>query len=125
MFRKVLNKLPRKSSKGSDQGGTGRSHGPSKNNNNNNNSNTEIAVPGGTSKPGNSSAAALTAGGQNHHGNRAPLPNSVDENPNNGNFNFNFNSSSNSYEALPPFRDAPNSEKPTLFIKKLKMCSVV
>src|ERR1044072_6516806 len=100
MFRKVLNKLPRKSSKGSDQGGTGRSHGPSKKNNNNN-SNTEIAVPGGTSKRGNSSSAALAAGGQNHHGTTAPLPNSVDQNPNNG--HFNFNSSSNSYEALPPF----------------------
>ncbi|XP_011047218.1 PREDICTED: serine/threonine protein phosphatase 2A 59 kDa regulatory subunit B' gamma isoform [Populus euphratica] len=29
------------------------------------------------------------------------------------------------YEALPSFRDVPNSEKPNLFIKKLNMCCVV
>ncbi|KAF9669551.1 hypothetical protein SADUNF_Sadunf14G0119200 [Salix dunnii] len=29
------------------------------------------------------------------------------------------------YEALPSFRDFPNSEKPNLFIKKLNMCCVV
>ncbi|XP_057429553.1 serine/threonine protein phosphatase 2A 57 kDa regulatory subunit B' theta isoform-like [Lotus japonicus] len=107
MFRKVLNKLPRKSSKGSENhrehGGTGRSHGSK---------NSEIVVPGSSSsKPGNSSSA-LNAG--QNHGNKAPLPNCVDE-------NFNFNS----YEALPAFRDVPSSEKPSLFVKKLKMCSVV
>ncbi|KAI4336628.1 hypothetical protein L6164_015129 [Bauhinia variegata] len=37
----------------------------------------------------------------------------------------NGNSVSLSYEALPAFRDVPNSEKQSLFIKKLKMCSVV
>lgn len=30
-----------------------------------------------------------------------------------------------SYEALPSFRDVPGSEKPNLFVKKLKMCCVV
>lgn len=29
------------------------------------------------------------------------------------------------YEALPSFRDVPNSEKPNLFVKKLNMCCVV
>uniref|UniRef100_A0A6N2MB78 Serine/threonine protein phosphatase 2A regulatory subunit n=1 Tax=Salix viminalis TaxID=40686 RepID=A0A6N2MB78_SALVM len=32
---------------------------------------------------------------------------------------------SGAYEALPSFRDFPNSEKPNLFIKKLNMCCVV
>ncbi|KAJ1396970.1 Protein phosphatase 2A, regulatory B subunit, B56 [Sesbania bispinosa] len=109
MFRKVLNKLPRKSSKGSEhreQSGSGRSHGVST-------SKSSVIVTPGSSKPGNSSPA-LNAG--QNHGNRAPLPLSVNENPN-GNFN--------SYEALPSIRDVPNSEKPSLFLKKLKMCSVV
>lgn len=34
-------------------------------------------------------------------------------------------SSSTSYEALPNFRDVPNSEKQNLFIRKLNMCCVV
>lgn len=117
MFKKVFSKLPKKSSKGSEHrehDGTAKSHGgvtttPKS---------SDIVTPG-SSKPGNS--PPLNAGQQHHHhgNNRAPLPlSSVDENLNpNGNFN--------SYEALPSLRDAPNSEKPSLFIKKLKMCSAV
>ncbi|KAK7306215.1 hypothetical protein VNO77_44141 [Canavalia gladiata] len=108
MFKQIFSKLPRKSPKGSEhreQGGSGRSHGGTT-------SKSNDFVGGGSSKPGNSSALNV---GQNH-GNRVPLPLGVNENPN-GNFS--------SYEALPAFRDVPTSEKQTLFIKKLRMCSAV
>ena len=113
MFKQIFSKLPRKSSKGSEHGGSGRTHHGVTTSSKS--SDSVSVTPGGT-KPGNSSSA-----GQNH-GNRVPLPNVVNENnihnnPNNGNFG--------SYEALPAFRDVPSSEKPTLFIKKLRMCCVV
>uniref|UniRef100_A0A803QL92 HAUS augmin-like complex subunit 6 N-terminal domain-containing protein n=1 Tax=Cannabis sativa TaxID=3483 RepID=A0A803QL92_CANSA len=41
------------------------------------------------------------------------------------NSRLNGNSLVSSYEALPSFRDVPNSEKQNLFIKKLNMCCVV
>ncbi|KAK7312012.1 hypothetical protein RJT34_10544 [Clitoria ternatea] len=106
MFKQIFSKLPKKSSKGSEHGGvSGRSHGVSTS------KSSDLVAPSG-SKPGNSSALNV---GQNH-GNRVPLPLGLNENPN-GNFN--------SYESLPAFRDVPNTEKPTLFIKKLRMCGVV
>lgn len=113
MFKKVFGKIPKKSSKGSEnreQGGNSRSHGVATS------KNSDIVTQPGSSKTGNSSNSSLNAGqGQFHsHGNKSSLP--MNENSN-GNFN--------SYEALPAFRDVPNSEKPSLFIKKLKMCSVV
>lgn len=42
-----------------------------------------------------------------------------------GNFDANGNSVIVSYEALPSFREVPNSEKQNLFIRKLNMCCVV
>lgn len=118
MFKKVFSKLPKKSQKSSEnreQGGTPRSHGVSTS------KNSENITQQGSNKTGNSSTSSSLNVGQgqynNNHGNKgSSLPLFVNENSN-GNFN--------SYEALPAFRDVPNSEKPSLFIKKLKMCSVV
>ncbi|XP_044490488.1 serine/threonine protein phosphatase 2A 57 kDa regulatory subunit B' theta isoform-like isoform X2 [Mangifera indica] len=42
-----------------------------------------------------------------------------------GNLKINGGSMFSSYEALPAFRDVPNAEKQSLFIKKLKLCCVV
>ena len=101
MFKQILNKLPRKSSRGSEHGGSG----------------NHVVY----SKPGNSSAlhghphSDLDAG-HHHHGNNAPL--GLNVNPN-GNLVSLYN------EALPAFRDVPNSERPALFVKKLRMCNVV
>ena len=113
MFKQIFSKLPRKSSKGSEHGGSGRTHHGVTTSSKS--SESVSVTPGGT-KPGNSSSAGP------NHGNRVPLPlavneNNIHNNPNNGNFG--------SYEALPAFRDVPSSEKPTLFIKKLRMCCVV
>ncbi|KAL9332762.1 hypothetical protein ACSQ67_002372 [Phaseolus vulgaris] len=110
MFNKIFSKLPRKSSKGSEHGGSGKGHHGVTTSSKN--SDSVSVSPGGT-KPGNSSQ---------NHGNRVLLPkvvneNNVHSNPNNGNLG--------SYEALPIFRDVPSSEKPTLFVKKLRMCCVV
>ncbi|KAK9277292.1 hypothetical protein L1049_006832 [Liquidambar formosana] len=41
------------------------------------------------------------------------------------NSKLNGNSVTSSYEALPGFKDVPNSEKQSLLIRKLKLCSVV
>ncbi|XP_057737417.1 serine/threonine protein phosphatase 2A 59 kDa regulatory subunit B' eta isoform-like isoform X1 [Arachis stenosperma] len=121
MFKQIF-KLPKKSSKNSENrehgGGSstsGRSHGGGVGSKNN-----DLVPPGG-SKTGNSSVLqpqhhpALNSG--QHHGNRVQLPLAAGENPN-GNLS--------AYEVpLAAFRDVPNSEKPGLFIKKLRMCSVV
>ncbi|XP_062105533.1 serine/threonine protein phosphatase 2A 57 kDa regulatory subunit B' theta isoform-like [Humulus lupulus] len=116
MIKQFLNKLPKKPSKSSENregGGTSTS----------------------SSNANNSSRSGELA--SNRHGNlgNAPLsgPNSA---PNYGasfgnrlnqavNSRLNGNSLASSYEALPSFRDVPNSEKQNLFIKKLNMCCVV
>nr|KYP75716.1 Serine/threonine protein phosphatase 2A 59 kDa regulatory subunit B' eta isoform [Cajanus cajan] len=109
MFKQIFSKLPRKSSKGSEHGGSGRNHHGVTTSR----GSDSVSVTSGGTKPGNSSSAG------HNHGHRVPLPVVVNENnnPSNGNFG--------SYEALPAFRDVPSSEKPTLFIKKLRMCCVV
>ncbi|KAF7813641.1 serine/threonine protein phosphatase 2A 57 kDa regulatory subunit B' theta isoform-like [Senna tora] len=116
MFKQILSKLPRKSSKSSEyreQGGSG-NHAV-----NSNASSTSRSVDHGSSKSGNSSVSqahysALDAG--QHQGNRISVG---------ANANLTGNSVPLPYEALPAFRDVPNSEKQSLFIKKLKMCCVV
>ncbi|KAJ1401995.1 Protein phosphatase 2A, regulatory B subunit, B56 [Sesbania bispinosa] len=101
MFKQILNKLPRKSPKASEHGGNG--------------SGNHAVQP----KPGNSSASHahysdLNAG-HHHHGNSVPL--GLNVNPN-GDFSLYD-------ETLPAFKDVPSAEKPSLFLKKLRMCSVV
>ncbi|KAI4343360.1 hypothetical protein L6164_010718 [Bauhinia variegata] len=120
MFKQILSKLPRKSSKASEfreQGGSG-----SGNRNYAVYSSTS-STPGGSdlgsSKYGNSSitqAPFSAFDARRYHDDRVITG---------ANVNPNGNSVSLSYEALPAFRDVPNSEKQSLFIKKLKMCSVV
>ncbi|KAJ1392449.1 Protein phosphatase 2A, regulatory B subunit, B56 [Sesbania bispinosa] len=103
-IRDILNKLPRKSPKASEHGGNGSGN---------------HAVH---SKPGNSSASHahysdLNAGHHHHHhGNSVPL--GLNVNPN-GDFASLYD------ETLPAFKDVPSAEKPSLFVKKLRMCSVV
>ncbi|KAL1366626.1 serine/threonine protein phosphatase 2A 59 kDa regulatory subunit B' eta isoform [Arachis ipaensis] len=96
MFKQILNKLPRKSSKGSEHGGSGNHvH----------------------SKQGNSSSALhgnsdLDAGHHQNHGNVASS-------------GLNGDLMSLYDEPLPTFRDVHSSEKQALFVKKLRLCTVV
>ncbi|XP_045792687.1 serine/threonine protein phosphatase 2A 57 kDa regulatory subunit B' theta isoform-like [Trifolium pratense] len=112
MIKQILNRLPKKGSKSSEnnEGGGGTS------------TSSSIASNSVRSSYGNSTASSIT---------------SVDSNSSLGlthgdmlvqamNSKMNLNGSlSASYEALPSFRDIPNSEKPNLFIRKLQMCCVV
>lgn len=116
MFKKILKKLPQKSAKSADN----RDHGA-------NSINHSIALAGsrigdlGKGKIGNSdfkspqvidsspdmvqNYGSQTRGGPNLKVNGTPIL--------------------SSYDALPAFKDVPNSEKQILFIRKLRMCCVV
>ncbi|PON95271.1 Protein phosphatase [Trema orientale] len=116
MIKQFFNKLPRKPSKSSENregGGTSTSSSSA-----NNSSRTgDLASNrqgnlGGASLPGVNSASNLAVS----YGSK--LNQAV-------NSKLNGNSLASSYEALPSFRDVPNSEKQNLFIKKLNLCCVV
>ncbi|KAM6549657.1 hypothetical protein CsatB_021333 [Cannabis sativa] len=116
MIKQFLNKLPKKPSKSSENregGGTS----TSSSNANHSSKSGELASnrhgnPGSTPLSGPNSAPNFGVS----FGNR--LNQAV-------NSRLNGNSLVSSYEALPSFRDVPNSEKQNLFIKKLNMCCVV
>ncbi|XP_031270101.1 serine/threonine protein phosphatase 2A 57 kDa regulatory subunit B' theta isoform-like [Pistacia vera] len=115
MIKQILKKLPRKSSKTTDNhevGGNSIAH--------------SIASTGsrsselGKSKAGNSNIVSsqgidsATDLAQNY-GNKIQR----------GNLKLNGSSMLSSYEALPAFKDVTNAEKQSLFIKKLNLCCVV
>lgn len=114
MIKQILNKLPRKPSKSSAENREGGSTSTSSSSNAHNSS----ANRHGSSGPAPPSLASLAI----NHG----INNKNPAKPNGNNINNNNNKSNNlPYEALPSFRDVPNSEKPGLFVKKLNMCCVV
>ncbi|XP_019437386.1 PREDICTED: serine/threonine protein phosphatase 2A 59 kDa regulatory subunit B' eta isoform-like [Lupinus angustifolius] len=96
MFKQILSKLPRKSSKGSERGGSDSSE-------------NHVVY----SKSGN--PPDLDVG--HNHGNNDPVL-GLNVSPD-GDLAFFYN------EPLPVFKDVPNSEKPNLFVKKLGLCCVV
>ncbi|MED6168236.1 hypothetical protein PIB30_010017 [Stylosanthes scabra] len=93
---RILNKLPRKSSKGSEHGGSG-NHVHSKH------GNSSSALHGNSD---------LDAGHHHNHGNSASS-------------SLNGNLMSLYDEPLPTFKDVHSSERQALFVKKLRLCSVV
>ncbi|XVF85162.1 hypothetical protein PTKIN_Ptkin17bG0096200 [Pterospermum kingtungense] len=109
MFKQILSKLPRKSSKTADNREHGGNHA------------TYSGVSGGarssdlvTGKSGNLSVSSF------------PAPNSMaDVGWKGANLKPNGNHVLSSYEALPAFKDVPASEKQNLFLKKLNLCCVV
>lgn len=117
MIKQILNKLPRKPSKSAESregGGTSTSSSnPYNNSRSGDLSSNRYANLGNTSLPGLNSTSSVGV----NHGNKL---NQAANAKLNGN-----NSLVLSYEALPSFRDVPNSEKQNLFIKKLNMCCVV
>ncbi|PON44021.1 Protein phosphatase [Parasponia andersonii] len=116
MIKQFFNKLPRKPSKSSENREGGATSTSSSNANNSSRtgdlaSNRQGNL-GGASLPGVNSASNLAVS----YGSK--LNQAV-------NSKLNGNSLASSYEALPSFRDVPNSEKQNLFIKKLNLCCVV
>ncbi|OWM71468.1 serine/threonine protein phosphatase 2A 57 kDa regulatory subunit B' theta isoform-like [Punica granatum] len=107
MINKILNRLPRKPSKSidtSDVGGTSTSSYSA--------SSTSRTNDLASRQHGNSTTSASGL----NHGNRLLQA---------ANTRLNGNSSVVPYEALPGFKDVPNSEKQNLFIRKLGLCCVV
>lgn len=112
MVKELLNRLPRKPSKSAenrDRGGTLTS-----------------------SSTASTNSRSIDLAGY-HNGNSAASPSPLPlRGLNNGgeflhpvNSEINGSSETSSYEALPSFKDVPNSEKQNLFISKVQMCCVV
>lgn len=116
MIKQILNRLPKKPSKSSenrDGGGTSTSSSNASTSSRNNDvPNNRYGSLSATSMP---DVNSISNFGSNY-GNK--LSQSV-------NSKLNGNQSAPSYEALPSFRDVPNSEKQNLFIRKLNLCCVV
>ncbi|XP_008799952.1 serine/threonine protein phosphatase 2A 57 kDa regulatory subunit B' theta isoform-like isoform X1 [Phoenix dactylifera] len=110
MIKQILGRLPRKPSKSADNRGQSGGSANSLPNSSTSSRSGDLPVVGLNSQvlPGLNQ-------GLNHGSKYPPAINSK----------LNGNSVSLSYEALPSFRDVPNSEKQNLFIKKLNLCSVV
>lgn len=106
MFKQILSKLPRKSSKSVE------------NRDSSSASTSSRSGELGTRKSGNLGANYALEVGQNNGNKNARIAN-VKSRPNG------FPVSSLSYEALPAFRDVPSSERQSLLIKKLNLCCVV
>ena len=111
MIKQFLNKLPKKQSKSAENRDGGSSTSSS-------NANSRSSDPA-SNRHGNSNATSLSGLNSNSgisYGNKIPQA---------LNSKFNGNGTVSPYEALPSFRDVPNSEKQNLFIKKLRLCCVV
>lgn len=111
MIKQILNRLPRKPSKSVENNGGG-------------GASTSSSTVSTSVNYGNSTASSLSgvdsnssAGVLNHGDTLVQAVNSK--------LNLNGNLSASSYEALPSFRDVPNSEKQNLCIRKLQMCCVI
>ncbi|XP_065879740.1 serine/threonine protein phosphatase 2A 57 kDa regulatory subunit B' theta isoform-like [Euphorbia lathyris] len=109
MIKQILNRLPRKPSKSSENregGGTS----TSLSNSSNSSRNSDLS----NNRYPNSNATSSNLGP--NYGSKLSLA---------VNSKLNGNQNVPSYEALPSFRDVPNSEKPNLFIRKVNLCTVV
>ncbi|CAN1152943.1 Serine/threonine protein phosphatase 2A 59 kDa regulatory subunit B' eta isoform [Linum perenne] len=116
MIKQLLGKIPRKSSKSGENGETRRKNGKKGSKAGSNASSkgitNEISKSGyeRLNHPGSESATQTNNGSK--------ITSSVSQN---GNLGLGLYA----YEPLPAFKDVPNSEKPALFLRKLKLCSVV
>lgn len=111
MFKQLLSKIPRKSSKSSEN----REHKGSPNSGSNASSSVRKSDVGySKSSNPNPGANGPSSAGQNHG---KKVSRAMDLMMN--------GVSVSSYEALPSFRDVPSSEKQSLLIRKLHMCCVL
>ncbi|KAK9272481.1 hypothetical protein L1049_002854 [Liquidambar formosana] len=116
MIKQILNRLPRKPSKSTESREGGGTSTSSSNASTSSRSNDLVS-----NRSGNSNAASIaglnsTPNSGLNYGNK--LSQAV-------NSKLNGNATAASYEALPGFKDVPNSEKQNLFIRKLNLCCVV
>lgn len=110
MLKQILNRIPKKGSKSAENnegGGGGTS------------TSSSSASNSVRSSYGNSTASSISGVDSNSSIGGDMLVQAM-----NSKLNLNGTLSA-SYEALPSFRDVPNSEKPNLFIRKLQMCCVL
>ncbi|KAL8137819.1 hypothetical protein V2J09_003820, partial [Rumex salicifolius] len=110
MIKQFLGRLPKKSSKGNDA-----RDGPSVSNPSSKTGGSAAHKSGNVKDSAMASHTSPLNSGVNH-GNRVPLVEDLRSNE---------NSVSYFDEALPSFREVPNSEKQSLFIKKLSLCCTV
>ncbi|KAB2002531.1 hypothetical protein ES319_D11G072500v1 [Gossypium barbadense] len=114
MIKQILNRLPRKPSKSSDnrEGGTS----TSSSNAYTSSRNSDLA----SNHYANSSGASFSGFHSTNSG--LNLGNKISQVVN---AKLNGNTVAASFEALPNFKDVPNSEKQNLFIRKLNICCIV
>ncbi|XP_058102149.1 serine/threonine protein phosphatase 2A 57 kDa regulatory subunit B' theta isoform-like [Magnolia sinica] len=115
MIKQILGKLPRKPSKSAENRELGGSTAPPLNTSNN--SRSSGSSDPATTRSGYTNNPVLPAGSIGlNHGNKPPQ---VGSSKQNGSL------AASAYEALPSFRDVPNSEKQSMFIRKMNLCCVV
>ncbi|XVE67772.1 hypothetical protein DITRI_Ditri09bG0015000 [Diplodiscus trichospermus] len=115
MIKQILNRLPRKPSKSSDNregGGTS----TSSSNSSTSSRNSDLASNRYANASGSSFSGFSSPNSGLNQGNKISQV---------VNAKLNGNTVATSYEALPSFRDVPNSEKQNLFIRKLNLCCTV
>lgn len=115
MFKQILNRLPKKPSKSADNRDGGSYGSPS----NASTSSRTGEVP--SHRGGNLNATSMHSINSTSHSGLSQSH----KLPQASNSKVNGDPIVSSYEALPSFRDVPNSEKQNLFIKKLNLCCVV
>uniref|UniRef100_A0A1J3CZF7 Serine/threonine protein phosphatase 2A regulatory subunit n=1 Tax=Noccaea caerulescens TaxID=107243 RepID=A0A1J3CZF7_NOCCA len=117
MWKQILSKLPKKSSKNEHRG---REHGGHSSSSHASGASTSKSGDNAAGKAGNSQSKNGPAGGKSGVSDKdGNLKSSVN------NINSNNNGVFTPYEALPSFKDVPNTEKQNLFTKKLNLCRVV
>uniref|UniRef100_A0A7N0V667 Serine/threonine protein phosphatase 2A regulatory subunit n=2 Tax=Kalanchoe fedtschenkoi TaxID=63787 RepID=A0A7N0V667_KALFE len=115
MIKKIFNRLPQKPSK-SDRDGGGTSMLSS---------NASSGTKGGSDSVANQSGGRAVASHSALNANLNSGASHANKLMQAANSKLNGNVVPATYEALPGFRDVPNSEKQNLFIKKLQLCCVV
>ncbi|CAN0896374.1 Serine/threonine protein phosphatase 2A 59 kDa regulatory subunit B' eta isoform [Linum grandiflorum] len=120
MIKQLLGKIPRKSSKSGENGETRRKNNGKKSSKAAGSNNSNDSSKG----TGNHSEIVVNKSGYERlesppqQGNNGSKISTLNQN---GNSNLGLYA----YEPLPSFKDVPNSEKPPLFLRKLKLCNVV
>ncbi|KAI3722244.1 hypothetical protein L2E82_33275 [Cichorium intybus] len=120
MIKQILNRIPRKTHKSTENRDGGNSNSSSNASTSSRGNNDVANSRSGSSNP--------TSGhGQNlQSASNTGLTQGTNKLDNAPNSKLNGNpAASTTYEALPSFKDVPNSEKQNLFIKKLNLCCVV
>ncbi|CAM8965345.1 unnamed protein product [Rhodiola kirilowii] len=115
MIKKIFNRLPQKPSKSDRDGGITSVSSSNASSGNKGSNDSMINQSGGRTIASHNASNANLNSGVNH---AIRLSQAVNAKPYG-------NVVPASYEALPGFRDVPNSEKQNLFIKKLQLCCVV